>query len=58
MELGHAEPAGHNAESAPAARVMTVFVKDVVTRSDEIKAKATSFFGDVLKLDSTKKVQK
>ncbi len=36
--------------------LMTVFVKDVFTRLDEIKAKVTSTYGDVLKLDSTKKV--
>ena len=36
--------------------LMTVFVKDVYTRLDDIKAKVTSTYGDVLKMDSTKKV--
>ena len=36
--------------------LMTVFVKDMYTRLDDIKAKVTSTYGDVLKMDSTKKV--
>ena len=36
--------------------LMTVFVKDVYTRLDDIKAKVMSTNGDVLKLDPTKKV--
>lgn len=35
---------------------LAVFVRDVMTRLDEVKAKITSTFGTVLKLDSTKKV--
>lgn len=35
---------------------LAVYVRDVMSRLDEIKAKITSTFGSVLKLDSTKKV--
>ncbi|XP_071827729.1 uncharacterized protein [Apostichopus japonicus] len=35
---------------------LAVFVRDVMTRLDEVKAKITSTYGTVLKLDSTKKV--
>lgn len=38
--------------------LLSVFVKDVFSRLDEVKAKVTSTYGSVLKLDSTKKVTK
>ena len=38
--------------------LMSVYVKDVLQRMEEIKAQITSVFGKVLKLDSTKKVIK
>ncbi len=34
----------------------TVYIKDVQQRLDDVKAKLTSTFGDVIKMDSTKKV--
>ena len=36
--------------------LLAVYVRDVVNRLDDVKAKLTSVFGAVLKLDSTKKV--
>lgn len=35
---------------------LAVYVRDVMSRVDETKAKITSTFGTILKLDSTKKV--
>ena len=35
---------------------LAVYVRDVLSRLDEVKAKITSTFGSVLKMDSTKKV--
>ncbi len=35
---------------------LSVYVRDVMSRLEETKAKLTSTFGSVLKLDSTKKV--
>ncbi|XP_034386340.1 uncharacterized protein LOC117729430 [Cyclopterus lumpus] len=38
--------------------LMTVFTYDVLSRLDEYKARITSTFGSILKMDSTKKVTK
>ena len=35
---------------------LAVYVRDVLSRLDEVKAKITSTFGSVIKMDSTKKV--
>ena len=35
---------------------LAVYVRDVLSRLDEVKAKITSTFGSVLQMDSTKKV--
>ena len=35
---------------------LAVYVRDVLSRLDEVKAKITSTFGSVLKMESTKKV--
>ena len=35
---------------------LAVYVRDVLSRLDEVKAKITSTFGSVLKMDPTKKV--
>ena len=35
---------------------LAVYLRDVLSRLDEVKAKITSPFGSVLKMDSTKKV--
>jgi hypothetical protein len=35
---------------------LNVFVRDVLQRLEELKAKSTSVFGKILKMDSTKKV--
>ena len=34
-----------------------VYVREAITRLDETKARVTSIFGDILKMDSTKKVR-
>lgn len=34
----------------------SVYVREALTRLDETKARVTSIFGDILKMDSTKKV--
>ena len=36
--------------------LLTVFIRDVCLRLDEVKAKITSTYGSILKMDSTKKV--
>lgn len=36
--------------------LLSVYVRDVLNRVDDVKAKLTSVFGTVLKMDSTKKV--
>lgn len=36
--------------------LLAVYARDVLGRLDEVKAKITSTFGSVLKMDSTKKV--
>jgi hypothetical protein len=36
--------------------LLFVYVRDVLQRLDEYKAKVTSTFGQILKVDSTKKV--
>jgi hypothetical protein len=36
--------------------IMSVYCKDIVQHIDEVKAKITSVFGKILKLDSTRKV--
>lgn len=36
--------------------LLTVYARDVLMRLDEVKAKVTSVYGTVLKMDSTKKV--
>ena len=36
--------------------LLTVYSYDVLSRLDEVKARVTSIFGSVLKMDSTKKV--
>ncbi|KAK7880493.1 hypothetical protein WMY93_032875 [Mugilogobius chulae] len=38
--------------------LLSVYSRDVLSRLDEVKAKITSVFGSVLKMDSTKKVTK
>ncbi|XP_068221711.1 uncharacterized protein [Palaemon carinicauda] len=38
--------------------LLKVFSNDVITRLDEVKASITSVFGNILKMDSTKKVVK
>ena len=35
--------------------LMSVYVRDALPRLDETKARVTSIFGDILKMDSTKK---
>jgi hypothetical protein len=35
---------------------LAVYIQDVMTRMEETKAKITSTFGEILKMDSTKKV--
>ena len=35
---------------------LAVYLRDVITRLDETKARITSVFGEILKMDSTKKV--
>lgn len=37
---------------------LTVFVRDVVGRIDDVKARITSTYGRILEMDSTKKVKK
>jgi len=37
--------------------LLAVYVRDVMSRLDESKAKLTSVFGAILKMDSTKKVK-
>ena len=37
--------------------LMTVCIRDVFQRMDEVKAKVTSTYGSILKMDSTKKVR-
>ena len=37
---------------------LTVFVRNVVGRIDDVKARITSTYGRILKMDSTKKVRK
>lgn len=36
--------------------LMTIYAKDIMSRMDHIKARITSVFGSILKMDSTKKV--
>ena len=36
--------------------LMAVYVRDALPRLEEAKARVTSIFGDILKMDSTKKV--
>lgn len=36
--------------------LLTVYSHDVLSRLDEVKARVTSIFGSILKMDSTKKV--
>lgn len=36
--------------------LMPVYTKDIMSRMDHIKARITSVFGSVLKMDSTKKI--
>lgn len=38
--------------------LLTVYSHDVLSRLDEVKARVTSVFGSILKMDSTKKVTK
>ncbi|KAK7944627.1 hypothetical protein WMY93_000355 [Mugilogobius chulae] len=38
--------------------LLSVYSRDVLSRLDEVKAKITSVFGSILKMDSTKKVTK
>ncbi|KAG7454080.1 hypothetical protein MATL_G00263900 [Megalops atlanticus] len=38
--------------------LISVYVRDALTRLDETKARVTSIFGDILKMDSSKKVTK
>lgn len=38
--------------------LLSVYARDVLSRLPEVKAKITSVFGSVLKMDSTKKVKK
>ncbi|XP_070998759.1 uncharacterized protein [Oncorhynchus clarkii lewisi] len=38
--------------------LLTVYSRDVQSRLDEVKARVTSIFGSILKMDSTKKVTK
>ncbi|XP_064820251.1 uncharacterized protein LOC135538214 [Oncorhynchus masou masou] len=38
--------------------LLTVYSRDVLSRLDEVKARVTSIFGSILKMDSTKKVTK
>ncbi|XP_038842219.1 uncharacterized protein LOC120041349 [Salvelinus namaycush] len=38
--------------------LLTVYSHDVLSRLDEVKARVTSIFGSILKMDSTKKVTK
>ena len=38
--------------------LLTVYSYDVLSRLDEVKARVTSIFGSILKMDSTKKVMR
>jgi len=38
--------------------LMAVYLRDVMDRVDDVKAKLTSTFGSVLKIDSTKKIMR
>ncbi len=37
--------------------LLSVYAKDVLTRLPELKARVTSIYGSILKMDSTKKVR-
>ena len=47
-------PPMHPVPSVP--WLISVYARDAMTRLTETKARVTSIFGDILKLDSTKKV--
>lgn len=40
------------------AWLLSVYAKDVLTRLPELKARVTSIYGTILKMDSTKKVRR
>lgn len=46
-------PPMHPVPSVP--RLISVYVRDALTRLEETKAKVTSIFGDILKMNSSKK---
>ena len=48
----------HCAPDVPGVKMLaTAYTRDVFNRLDEMEAKSTSIFGQVLKIDSTKKVK-
>ncbi|CAB1435238.1 unnamed protein product [Pleuronectes platessa] len=42
----------------PSCRLLSVYSKDILTRLDDVKARITSTYGNVLKMDSLKKITK
>ena len=44
-------------QRVPSSRwLLSVYAQDILQRLPEVKAKITSIFGNILKMDSTKKV--